>query len=624
MCGITGQVRRYPGAGPDPVPAMMGAMIHRGPNGGGRYTDDHVSIAMRRLSIIDLHGGWQPLYNEDKSIVLVANGEVYNFIELRAELQEKGHKFATGSDCETIIHLYEEYGLDCVHKLRGMFAFALWDKVRRRFVLCRDRMGEKPLYIYQTPDQILFASEMKALLSSKMVPFELDPVQVNLYFHYLFVPEPGTPLKGVRKLPPGGMLVVDMDSWSVSETIYWDMMRAEPLEGDPVRIIAEELDAISDIIIRADVPVGLALSGGIDSGAIACLLARKYSGNLHAFSVGYPGRPPCDERDAAKELADSLGIVFHDAELDTAEMTSGFADLVYWRDDPIADISGYGYDMVMRTALAAGIPVLVQGQGADELFWGYSWVAEAARRSHDKALWRMERSNEPVPDMEPRDQLVFYDISPGFAATTQNASRAFTRQFRSAFTEDAPHSLFSGSELWTWPTVSVTQLICKTYLLGNGVAQGERLGMASSIEQRLPFLDYRLVEKVVGLRKTYRDDHLGPKYWLKEALRGILPDEVMTRPKRGFTPPVEEWLSSIFNAYGHTLEDGVLVTSGVLTPEAGRALARFDESYGQTPVDMPFKALVLELWCRGMRSVVSSATMPTVMAVSPSMRAPVF
>ncbi|HYD63877.1 asparagine synthase (glutamine-hydrolyzing) [Azospirillum sp.] len=624
MCGITGLVRRNPDAGAaDPVPAMQAAMTHRGPDGGGNYSDEWISMAMRRLSIIDLHGGWQPLYNETKSIVLVANGEIYNYIELRAELQAKGHRFATGSDCETIIHLYEEYGLECVHKLRGMFAFALWDKTRRRFVLCRDRMGEKPLYIYQTPRQILFASEMKSLLRSGMVPFQLDPAQINLYFHYLFVPEPGTPLKGVRKLPPGGMMVIDVDTWTISETIYWDMTRAEPLEGDPATLIAEQLDTISDIIIRADVPVGLALSGGIDSGAIACLLARKYPGNLHAFSVGYPGRPPCDERAEAKALADSLGIVFHDAELETEAMTDGFADLVYWRDDPIADISGFGYDMVMRTALAAGIPVLVQGQGADELFWGYAWVAEAAQRSHDKALARLQRRNAPAPDLGPEDQLVFYDISPGFESTARAGERAFTELYRAVLDEDAAQRLFTGSHLWEWPAVSVTQLICQTYLLGNGVTQGERLGMASSIEQRLPFLDYRLAETVIGLRKTYRDDNLDPKHWLKQALKGILPDEVMLRPKRGFTPPVEEWLTSLFAAYGHALQDGVLVSAGILTPEAGRDLARFDRSYGASPVDLPFKALVLELWCRSMRSVVASSIRPTAPVRSASIPAPV-
>ena len=218
MCGIAGIISQAPltPAEIDSVRKENSKLTHRGPDGSGEFLDSHVMLAMRRLSIIDLDGGWQPLYNEDRTLTLVANGEIYNFVELRERLERQGHRFNTHSDCETILHLYEEHGLDFVQHLRGMFAFALWDSKHRKLIVARDRMGEKPVYVYETNGRVLFASEMKALLASGLVPFELDPTAVNLYFHYQYVPEPLTPLKGVRKLDAASMLVVDLDPWRPS------------------------------------------------------------------------------------------------------------------------------------------------------------------------------------------------------------------------------------------------------------------------------------------------------------------------------------------------------------------------------------------------------------------------
>jgi asparagine synthase (glutamine-hydrolysing) len=347
---------------------------------------------MRRLSIIDLTTGWQPLYNEDRTLALICNGEIYNFVELRERLESLGHRFSTNSDCETILHLYEEHGLDCVQHLRGMFAFALYDTQRKRLLLARDRMGEKPLYLYQTNSNLFFASEMKALLASGLVPFELDPNAVNLYFHYQYVPEPLTPLKGVRKLDAACLLTVDIEDWRIEEKCYWRMEDAPPLEGDPARHIREQLEVVGEIVIRSDVPVGVALSGGLDSSAIASLAASKYPGTMHAFSIGYPDSPETDERADARALADHLGLPFHDVELSTSEMVSFFPELVSWRDDPIADIAGYGYYSVMKLAREHSVPVVLQGQGGDELFWGYPWVRDAARQTERKVSQRHRTS----------------------------------------------------------------------------------------------------------------------------------------------------------------------------------------------------------------------------------------
>ncbi|MGB8507357.1 MAG: hypothetical protein WCD76_03050, partial [Pyrinomonadaceae bacterium] len=261
MCGISGIVSRQK-VTPEEVSrvaAMSRALIHRGPDGAGEFRAQHVAFAARRLSIIDLEGGAQPLYNEDRSLALVANGEIYNHVELRRRLEALGHRFATGSDCESILHAYAEYGADCVRHLRGMFAFAIWDEARGRVLLARDAMGEKPLYLYERDGSLVFASEMKALLRSGRVPFELDPAAVNLYFHYQYVPEPRTAIKGVRKLNAAHLLVIDVEPWRVEERCYWRMEDAPPIEGDAPALIRDELETVSELVTRADVPVGVAL-----------------------------------------------------------------------------------------------------------------------------------------------------------------------------------------------------------------------------------------------------------------------------------------------------------------------------------------------------------------------------
>jgi len=619
-----------------PVERMQESLHHRGPDGGGEYHHPHLVMAMRRLSIIDLAGGWQPLYNEDRSLVLIANGEIYNFIELRAELQDRGHNFSTGSDCETILHLYEDLGLDCVHKLRGMFVFALWDSKRKRLLLSRDRMGEKPLYLYERDGQIIFASELKALMLSGLVPFELDPVSIDLYFHYQYVPEPGTPIKNVRKLDAAHILTIDVAPWQVESTCYWRMEEAPPLEGNPAELIRAELETVSELVIRSDVPVGIALSGGLDSSAIAAMAFRKYPNTMHAFSVGYPGSPPYDERADARAFAEHLGMQFHEVELATDDMVAFFPELVYSRDDPIADISGYSYYAVMKLAREHNVPVMLQGHGGDELFWGYPWLRQAVHESSQKsALWRQGREalteylELKLPDQWTRrgllewaksfaglysgwtrfqnhkvssfERLVFYDLTPDFRMACDGIEDIFTQTFMKSLDGSSAYDPFTFKQPWPSVDILLTRLICQTYLTENGIAQGDRLSMASSVELRLPLVDHRLVETVIGLRKSQTDYRLPPKTWFKAAVDDVVPAWVLTRSKRGFAPPVHDWYQALFAAYGSLLENGYLVQAGVVRPESAK-----DLSCGPFPrgaiTPLSFKALVLELWCRRLAS----------------------
>jgi asparagine synthase (glutamine-hydrolysing) len=638
VCGISGAAAKNK-LSPElkaAVARMSAAQTHRGPDGAGDFLGETVALGTRRLSIIDPHGGWQPLYNEDKSLALVINGEIYNYVELRRSLKAAGHEFRTATDGEVILHLYEENPADFINQLRGMFAFALWDSRRQRLILARDRMGEKPLYLFETDGQILFASELKALLSSRRVPFELDARAVNLYFHYQYVPEPFTPVKGVRKLDAATMLVIDTENWQTEEKTYWKMDDAPPLYGDPPSLIRRRLEEVSELIVRADVPVGVALSGGLDSSVVAAFAVRRQP-DLQAFSVGYKGRPASDERADAKEFARYLGVPFAEVELDTRAIVDFFPELNFWRDDPIADIAGFGYYAVMRLARERGVPVILQGQGGDELFWGYPQMRLAAAENFRKAALvknpfpqaLLQSLNFGLPrelsvnglahwlrdfggarsalrnvkkHLAARDRLVFYDKSDDFALAAAQVQALYSPAFAAQLNDGEAYSLFDFAGDWKSAEVALTALVCATYLRENGIAQGDRLGMASSVEMRLPLVDHQFVETVVGLRKAQPDAHLPPKYWLKEAVKDVVPDWVLNRPKRGFAPPTREWHTALFAAYGDSLGDGLLVEKGVLKPESGRRLAK-----GEFPPDavcpLSFKALVLEQWCRQMRDI---------------------
>ncbi len=632
MCGICGLVSSPTISDEGPVFRMQKAMVHRGPDGGGNYSDSHISLAMRRLSIIDIDGGKQPLTNEDGSLILIVNGEIYNYIEIRNQLEARGHFFKTKSDSEVILHLYEDYGTACVHYLRGMFAFALWDIKKCQLLLARDRIGEKPLYLMEGSNSLLFASELKILLKSGEIPFIFDPNAINDYFYYAYVPEPKTPIRGVRKLPAGHIWIINANSWSISEECYWRMEDALPITGDPSTLIRKELENISKLIIRSDVPVGVALSGGLDSGAIAALAAKECPDIIHAFTVGYPNRPKCDERRHAKALAEYLNLPYHDIELKTEDVIQSFPQMNFWRDDPISDISGNGYYAVTKLAHEQGVPVLLQGHGGDELFWGYSQEPQATRESIRKhtlitegcwsAYFRpmLPTSIQPrqllcwvhslaglLPSWRaykrdinsPPDQLVYEDLSPYFQEADEKVKGLYTSEFYNNVDHNGPFKFFTLPQPWKHIDLHITRLVTQGYLLENGIAQGDRLSMANSVELRLPLVDYRLFELVVGLRKSYPHADFASKIWLKKAVKDLLPHSFLGRPKRGFEPPVKEWCQGIFDAYGSKLSDGVLVQNGVLKRKTALNCVKKSHQHANF-MSLSFKALVLEMWCSRM------------------------
>lgn len=641
MCGIFGIIRR-PAILPEDLVRLrrMGeALSHRGPDGEGSYAEGPVALGMRRLAIIDVEGGRQPLFNEDRSIALVANGEIYNYVELRRDLERRGHRFATGSDCETILHIYEERGSEGLHAIRGMFAFALYDRLRRKVLIVRDRMGEKPLYVVESQDVIAFASELWTLVRAGAVPFELDEAAIREYFHYGFVPEPRTPIRGVSKLPAATMLEIDLQQDRSRRTRYWGMDDLPERTEEPIEAIRGVLEEIGELIIRSDVPVGVALSGGLDSSAIAALAAKGRSGDLHAFTVGYEGRSWQDERGMAAELASHLRIPMHTVELTTDRVVAEFPSVCVRRDDPVADISGSSYHAVMRLAREHGVPVMLMGHGGDELFWGYGWVREAARanelrrrrRSGQAGIFDYLRPTRPPISytgglrwlrsaaglrdglrrwrrdaVAPADEIIFYDQAPHFREAEFLLPIIAGPALSARGGSEEARALFRGPTLGVRPDLSIVRLLCRSYLLGNGITQGDRLSMANSVECRLPFVDYRLVEMVMGLRRARPDLALPPKAWLKGAVADMVPPFVLARRKRGFTPPWRQWTRGIFDSFGPELADGSLVQRGLIDRAAASHLAR-GIGFGSVPIPLAFPALVLEQWCRGMESAASSA-----------------
>ena len=636
MCGIFGIIDRRGLADADlaAMSALAEGLRHRGPDDEGRHRHDRVGLGMRRLSIIDLASGSQPLWNEDRTVCVVANGEIYNFVELRAELEARGHGFATGSDCETIVHLYEELGAGCAARLRGMFAFALHDLRAGKLLLVRDRLGEKPLYLAERDGRVTFASELGALLRAQAVPFEPDPVAIHEYLHWGFVPEPRSAVRGTRKLPAGGMLEIRLEPWSVTERTWWSALDAPPIDGDPAEAVARTLDEVARIVVRSDVPVGVALSGGIDSALVASMAARSGAGAC-AFTVGYGGRDRHDETEMAAATARDLGLPHHRITVSPADVAAGFPRMCGLRDEPNADISGPGYLALMEASRAAGVPVLLMGQGGDELFWGYGWTRTAIRETERKRrlltggagpadYLRVTRPPQSLTGSidwllggmglgdgiralrrdrsAPPGRIVFWDQRRAWHDAAASEARVMEARFLRDAAGTDPAAAFTPGTLPERVDLAITDLLLRTYLLSNGLDQCDRLSMAASVECRVPLVDYRLVETVIGLRKRHQDwKDRRPKAWLLEAAGRHVPPEVFRRRKRGFTPPWRQWTEAIFAAHGAELEDGLLCALGLLRPDAAAGLARrpIDALGRPDPVAMPL--LMLESWARAAR-----------------------
>jgi asparagine synthase (glutamine-hydrolysing) len=633
MCGIVGIISRPP-LEQLPLEKALKQLHHRGPDSQGVWSDRHVYLGHARLAILDLSPlGHQPMSYQDGRFWITFNGEIYNYIEIRQELIDQGYYFVSQSDTEVLLAAYAQWGQQCLDKLRGMFAFAIWDKTLNQLFFARDRTGEKPLYYWFDDNAFYFASELRALL--KLLPHSptLDPVAIDLYLHYQYVPEPRTPLIGIHKLPAAHCALLDQENWQIQLDQYWGFDQIQPREGDATKLIRQELDRVIELTLRSDVPVGIALSGGLDSGAIAALAAPRYKDTLQALSVGYEGRPECDERSEAAELAQWLGLPFHEIELRTAELVDFFPELVQAVDDPIADIAAYGLFAVNRLASDLGIKVMLNGLGGDELFWGYDWVLNAIRFTEQKlalqskygafpaALAGLEwlakfptyerLANSPkVPSWlrstlqqgletsyaapHHPQQLAFYNVRLDFRNAWYHRQQLYSQFLLEQLPERNPYSPFLISIDQADIPDQICQLLFETWLVSNCLSLGDRTSMASAVEVRVPFLDYKLIELTIGLRQHQPDHESGHKYWLRNALQGVLPEQVLHRKKRGFEPPYSEWIAALLEKYGQLVVTGYLVELGFFR---AKYIEELFKNYRQNHA-IVYRLIILEVWYR--------------------------
>lgn len=597
MCGIAG-IFTLDSVGEcerNAVKGMTRRLTHRGPDSEGFFESDHVVLAMRRLAIIDLSGGGQPLFNEEKTIALVCNGEIYNHEELRSNLQASGHIFSSNSDVETIIHAYEEEGIQCLERLHGMFAFALWDARAQKLLLARDRLGEKPLYFHKSASTIFFSSEIRSLQSASTAHADLTPEAFNLFLTFQYIPEPHTPLKGFEVLPAGCFIEFETSIVEPEPTSYWNMSQLREDPSDPIGVTKESLENACRLMGKADVPVAISLSGGIDSSLVAALTARHQAGKqLHAFTIGYQNRPETDERLFAEKLAKELDIAFTEIELDTLDVAINFPKMVAAMDTPIGDIAAYGYYMVCSAARQAGFPVLLSGLGGDEFFWGYEWVRNAVA---DNELWQSKQSG------------VFGRLRHWLGRTSKQPPDFFGPHEFMRISDKSSRSLMSPGlraslpdDYWLRetrldptlpPFLAVSELLNRTWLRSNCLALMDRMSMAHSVEVRLPMLDVELVNRVTGMRNSGLEDWKEPHKWLLiESLKGILPPEILQRKKQGFTPPFTNWIRAITTRFYPLLKNGALTRRKLLVPEALSSIGKnFDDAF-------LYRLILLECWAR--------------------------
>ena len=568
MCGIAGIV----GIGGTAPPSraelrkMIETLHHRGPDGYGFFTDNSVGLAHARLSIIDLAGGDQPIRNEDGTIQVVFNGEIFNYLELREELEQLGHRFYTHSDTEVIVHLYEQYGLDCLHHLNGQFAIALWDSRQQRLMIARDRVGIRPLFYIQKGNRLYFASEVKALFSHPEIPRSINLEALQEIFTYWTTLPPHSIFEEIRILPPGSFMVVDKSGHDVHRYWDWDF----PTDKiDTRKSLAEWSEELRELMIdsvrlqlRADVPVGAYLSGGLDSSVITSLIKNFTDKRLRTFSIGFEDSE-FDESHFQNELVDYLGTDHTHVLCSRADIGKAFPRVIWHTESAILRTAPTPLMLLSGAVKDAGYKVVLTGEGSDEVFGGYDIFKEAKVRR----FW----SHAPESKWRP---LILQRLYP-YLKHSPTKSGAFTKQFFQQGLEDIDKPYFSHIPRWAttqrtlqflsddarasigkriamedifrilpadishWKPLNQGQYVEVSTLLSGYLlsSQGDRVAMANSIEGRFPFLDHRVIEFAASLPSRYKIMGLNEKFILKHSMKNLIPDSILQRSKQPYRAP---------------------------------------------------------------------------------------
>ena len=627
MCGIAGIVAsdQLTVDERETVIAMRDVISHRGPDDAGIYVDALAGLGHRRLSIVDVSAGHQPLSNEDGSIWIVFNGEIYNHADLRPELEAAGHRYHTRSDTETIVHGYEAWGDACVDRLRGMFAFALWDSRRKRLLLARDRMGVKPLYWAHVDGRLLFGSEIKAILESGMVERRANEAALPELLGTRYLSGDETLFKGIYRLLPGHTLVFEDGRITVQK--YWDVptgrvdeQTAKLSDPDAVGRFRELLSESVRLRLMADVPLGMFLSGGLDSSAIAALMAGMIDRPLQTFSVAFKDRA-FSELDYAREVSAAINADAHEIVIDDQDFFGALPRLIWHEDEPIAHPSSVPLYFVSELA-SRQVKVVLTGEGSDELLAGYgkypralaNWRAGSAYAVMPEAV-RTWVSRSVVPRLpgelaryakrsflavDATPESMFFDNFAGIGLHRQR--ELLTPHYASAAT---PAQAYGSSRAYfdapNGRSTTLDRLLhadLKTYLVELLMKQ-DQMSMAASIESRVPFLDHKLVEFAASLPPRLKLRGFKTKWILREAVRGLLPASILTRKKMGFPVPFGKWMRSEWQTVARdVLLDRRTRERGIIEPQAAERLIASHASGAKEGGDAIWGLINLELWCR--------------------------
>jgi asparagine synthase (glutamine-hydrolysing) len=619
MCGIAGYISVAASRPPEAVlKRMTDAIAHRGPDDSGFYRDDHAHLGHRRLSIIDLAAGHQPMANESSSLWITYNGEVFNHARIRPRLEQAGHIYKTHCDTETILHAYEEFGPESAGLLRGMFAYAIWDRDRRRLFCVRDRLGIKPFYYYWDGQLFAFASEIKALLAHPAIDARLEEDVLPEYLAFGYVSEERTLFRGIRKLMPGHHLTLDLSAPELEIQQYWDVPQPDASRASEAELISETRRRLEETVrlrLMSDVPLGMFLSGGVDSSAIAALMRRLTDTPVKTFSVGY-AEEQFSELSYAAQVARSIGTDHHEVKVAIGDFFDQLPRLVWQEDEPIAWPSSVSLYFVARLA-ADRVKVVLTGEGSDEIFGGYerygwnmlntraanvySSVLPARLRQAIRAhlgttsLLRAPLRRKLLHSFLGRDASVESLLLDNFYC-------AFSREEQNALLGSTPDAVY-GNYLRYWnarPDASLLGRMLyadqKTYLIELLMKQ-DQMSMACSLESRVPLLDHELVEFSTTIPDSLKIRGNTQKYILKRAVEDILPHEIIYRKKMGFPTPIRDWL---LDRRAQPLYDALRDPNGFLASIIDRtaldSLIARHLSRHEDATDRLWRLLNLQLW----------------------------
>ena len=627
MCGICGIVsfQNQEILNDELLRRMNQSLFHRGPDDQGFYRDNFAALAMRRLSIIDLDTGQQPISNEDGSIWVIFNGEIYNYREVRAQLEAKGHRFKTHSDTEVIVHAYEEYGTGCIQYFNGMFAIAIWERINRRLILVRDRMGIKPLFYWTEGKNLIFGSELKAVVAHSKVPRRIDLNSLDNFLSLEYIPGPRTIFTDIHKLPPGHLLLFEESGHKLQK--YWDIPYSPSEAGEEE--CAETLASLIEDSVRlrlvSDVPLGAFLSGGIDSSSIVAYMSRMSSEPVQTFSIGF-------EDDSYNELQDAQVAANHFGTIHRTQVIgpdiAGLAEkLIFHLDEPLADFSIFPTFLVSQLA-SRSVKVVLSGDGGDELFAGYdTYIAELLSRYYQwlPQILRQETipalANRIPPQPEKKGFLNKTKrmieggaLDPSLHHTRwmifindKEKEKLYHPELRSSLNGYSSSSIFEGyfNQTALFDSLAQQQYVdIKTYLVDDILTKVDRMSMAVSIEARVPLLDYRIAEFALNLPPHMKLHRSKTKVILRRAMQHLLPEISLTKPKQGFSIPMKHWLrSSLQPMLEDLLSEECLRRRGYFNPRVVSTWVQEHLDGRANHSHRLWALMVFELWHRSVVSV---------------------